>query len=264
MRTRLLRGFAASILAFAVILPTTARPAQAADGVAGNLLSVVSALGRLIAGHGSSGDVETLIAVAIGAVTESRNEVLVYIDAVQAAEVKAAAVSASNEFTDFDQIRDDELGLELWARDVARAATLGKERMAIVDRPAAEQIAQALHQLYQLARVGAEYAGLNNYFVNLTREYVAVLREMVTKLEPDCRWINTQTMPGGYQRTYRCIAANGVDVVLKDEQYLWGRYYIGPVDTEATKLEAGQDSAWIVAKEYLPIVEQELRELEEG
>ncbi|BCB88173.1 hypothetical protein [Phytohabitans suffuscus] len=264
MRRRLLRGFAASVLAFAVVLPSTARPAQAADGVAGNLLNVVFALGRLMAGNGSSGDIETLIGIAIGAVTESRDEVLVYIDAHQAAEVKAAALSASNEFADFEQIIDDELGLELWARDVGRAATLGKERMPIVGRPAAEQIAQALHQLYQLARVGAEFAGLNNYLTNLTRDYIAASNSMLEKLEPDCAWIHTQTMPGGYQRSYRCVAANGVDDVIKTEQYLWGTYHLGPVDTEAVKLEAGKNSAWIVAREYLPILEQELREMEEG
>jgi hypothetical protein len=262
LRTRLLRGFAASILAFAVILPSTAQTAHAADGDAAKLADAVLALGRLLSGHGTSADLKPLIALAIGAVTASRNEVLVHIDALEAAEVKAAAMSASNEFTDFEQMADDELGLELWARDVGRAATLGKERLPIVARPAAEQIAQAVLQLYQLARVGAEYAGLNNYLKALTRDYIAAVRNMIEKLEPDCRWVNTQTFPGGYQRDYRCVAANGVDEVMKSEQVIWGTYYLGPVDTEAVKLAAGQKSAWIVAKEYLPILEQELREME--
>jgi hypothetical protein len=252
------------MLAFAVILPSTAQPARAADGVAGKLLNVVFALGRLKSGSGSSGDLETLISVAIDAVTESRDDVLAHIDAQQAVEVRAAALAASNEFTDFEQIMDDDLGLELWTFEVGRAATLGKERLSRVDRPSAEQIAQALHQLYQLARVGAEFAGRTNYLQTLTRDYVAASREMIQKLEPDCGWIHTQTMPGGYQRSYRCVAANGVDEVIKSEQYLWGTYHIGPVDTGAVKLESAKNSSWIVANEYLPTLEQELREMEEG
>lgn len=261
MRKKLLRGLAASILAFAVILPS-AMPAHAADGAAVKLLDVLFALGRLRAGKASGADLKPFITLAISAVTASRNEVIEHIDALVAEDIKSAARSASIEFTDFEQIIDDELGLELWTFEVARAAATGAGRLGQVDRPSAEQIAQAVIQLYNLALVGAEFGGRQNYLINLMRDEIAALTEMTTKLEPDCNWVFNQSFPGGYQRTYRCVAANGVDEVMRQEQYIGGRYTIGPVDTAAVKAEAGQKSSWIVAKEYLPILEQELRELE--
>ncbi|GAB1690849.1 hypothetical protein [Krasilnikovia sp. M28-CT-15] len=263
MRTRLLRGLAASILALTVILPGTAQPAQAADGVAIKLFDVLSALGRLRAGKASGADLKPFIQLAISAVTTSQNEVIKHIDAIVAAEVKAAADSASTEFTDIEGIIDDELGLEQWTRDVARAGRKGAGLLTLVDRPSAEQIAQAVIQLYQIALVGADFVGSRPYLIAVMREYVAANRQMIETLEPDCKWINTKTFPGGYQRDYRCVAANNVDEVTKSEQVIGGRYYLGPVNIDAVKLEAGQKSSWIVAKEYLPMLEQELRKLEE-
>jgi hypothetical protein len=250
-----MRGLAVIVVAVAVILPGVPPSASATvASTADRIITVGFSIFRFLDDGLTDGEIEALVRVAIEAVVQARDETISHLDAQQAATAKAAAISASNEFTEFNQIRRDELGLELWTMDVGRSGTAAKEQFnVVVDRRAADQIGLAVNVIYPIALAGADQARWTNYYNRLRAEYIEVNQNIVQRLAPIChsRPAENDHLPMVHDVYWICTAANGEQSAPRRETRVGDRWVQGPVNLDPLRDEAAVNSSWMVAKEVL-------------
>lgn len=254
MRTRVLRGLVATLLALAVALPGTTTPAHAVSDSSESIVKVVFSVYRLLTGGLQSSDVEQLILEAIGAVDQAEEEVITHLDALQAAEVKAAARSASIQFADYDEFRHNIIVLWSYMSDVSGSAALAYESVRTVTDPrAADQIGHAVNVLYPIGMLAAEDAGMPGTRAGLMEDYQETNEYILEELEPDCTSREVQGTPAHIVEIHiTCTAANGDEAVgIQVRNHATGQWLEGPVDVGALKEVAAADSSWLVAKRVL-------------
>lgn len=253
MRTRVLRGLAAAVLALAILLPGTGTPAHAA-GSSDTIVKVVFSVYRLLDGGLSSSDVEQLILEAIGAVDDAEAEVIAHIDALQAAEIKAAARSASIQFADYEVFRENIFVLWPYMSDVSGSAALAYESVRTVTDPrAADQIGHAANVLYPIAMLAAEDAGMAGTRAGLMEDFEETNEYILDELEPTCTSRESTSPPDHISEVrVTCTAANGDTAGATQIRNLaTGEWLLGPVDVGDLKEAAAADSSWMVAKQVL-------------
>ncbi len=259
MKANLLRGVAVTTLAAAVLLSAGAQPARAWDGPkkAEKIITVGFSLFR-IDNRLSEAMLKELVTVVLAQLTDARNEVLVHLDERDAAAATKAAIDASREFSDFEVLRQNEIGLEMWALRVASHASSAKvdlERIVTTNRNAADQIGLAANTTFPIAMELLEYAGLSGSYAHIRANFIELNETILRELEPRCvmRPGELDPHPSIEEVTYTCTAANGDQAVARDYR-VGGRWIEGPVDLQALKVEAATNSSWVVAMEFLPIL----------
>ncbi|GAA4715021.1 hypothetical protein [Phytohabitans rumicis] len=267
MKGKLLRGAVAAILAATIGATGAVQPAQAANPPceyvvcpddmppAGPMVDFVFAVFNLIKGGASAANIHALIQVVLAASSQATNEVIVHIDSYAAEAARSAAISASRDFADFDQIRQDDLVLDQWAREVGHKATDVKGMLnAVEDRRAADQMGHAVHKLYPIGLTGYEFAGLRNSYASLLHDYIEVTDKIIRDLAPVCSYSDVPLAPPSMwvvERHHTCTAADGKTAT--GVETLAGGVAVGEaVNLDQLKVDAARDSSWLVAVRIRP------------
>jgi len=225
----------------------------------GPVVDFVFATFKLIRGGPSAENIQALIQAALAASDRATNEVISHMDAYEAEASRSAAMSAARDFTDFDTIRQDDLGLEIWALNVARSATDVKGRLNVAAwGPAADQMGHAAIDIYPIALTGSKFAGLNGSYNGSTQEYVQVLDKIIRDLAPHCSHtdqplVDRRQYP--LNRVYQCTAADGTMSGQFTE--FWGddgTLQSQAVNLEQLKVNAAVHSSWLAAVRIRPLL----------
>ncbi|GIG85420.1 hypothetical protein [Plantactinospora endophytica] len=188
MRARLLRGFAATALALAVVLPGTTQPAHAnPDGTNTSLIEMID-LALSLVGRVSSGAVTPALLFqmtqdVINAVDRSEAAVIAHIDAIASADIRGATRSAVLEFGELNNMEEDRL-LD-WVMEVTGNAIRTSTYLdAVSDLKAVDDIGYALITIYPIALVARARAGFST---TTTRTlFRNALQRLVDRLTPTC------------------------------------------------------------------------------
>lgn len=253
---RLLRGIAASALALAVTLPGAAPPAQAEGdgGISDEIIdAALTAIRIYRAGGSTPDDVVLLVRQVLAAISGVENEVVGHIDGNEASTVLAYAREVSREMRDYAQIRDNEILLYEFGRDLNGYSAYAYEKYRFVSsHTAKDQIGLAAQAIFSVTLVVREDAGATNGLAQIEADYVDLNRRIVAELKPVCtaRPGELDDHPMIDDVEYECVAANGEKAYGHDYR-VGDRWISGPVDVEALRLESAINSSWAVAKEVL-------------
>jgi hypothetical protein len=257
VKSRLLTGLTAAVMAVVMGVGGTARPAQAAVPYAQIAIAVAGAL--LSRGGGvTAADLERAKREIIEAINASRDEIIGQIDAIASAEVRACTDAATTKVLNIDQM--DPITLALFTNDAVNCATLSSAFFdAVQTKVSADRIGNLLGIIYSIAMVGFAKVGFptTDLLDRLIRSYEAV----IVKLAPTCVETKFQERSdsGGRllfeQTDYNCTAFNG------DTGYRYG--VIAPngrvlvsLDRAAAENEATRNTSRAVAQEALPALRQ--------
>jgi hypothetical protein len=254
MRRRLARGLTAALLAVAVVLPGSARPAQAytvdelkkiIDLANGAVTLVKSVLGGLLAGDQLHSAVQQIVA----AVEAAKTEIISHIDAIATAEVQACARHHVIEFADIDRFTPDVL--QGWAQDATGCATLADSTLrVVVDKAAADNLGFALNVIGPIALAARAEAGFRTFGLMTTLR--GGNETIVVKLAPACRLTITPTPVIGLTvHNYTCQEYNG-DTAAASALYHGATPVNKPINESQVQAEAAQHTTRAVATAVLP------------
>ncbi|GAA3738274.1 hypothetical protein GCM10022225_21540 [Plantactinospora mayteni] len=188
MKARLLRGFAATALALAVVLPGSTQPAHAdPDDTNASLIDMIDLALNLV-GRASSGGITPALLLqmtqdVISALDQAEAEVIAHIDAIASAEIRGATRAAVIEFADINNLADETL--EDWAQQVTHdAIRAGTYLDAVADLRAVDDIGYAAITVYPIALVARARAGFGT--TSLRTQYKNTLQRLVDRLTPTC------------------------------------------------------------------------------
>lgn len=194
-----LRLIVAAVLAVAVMLPATARPASADQDYGRITIDLLRSLldkggdGRL-----TPDEVASLVLEAIGAITDVQVDLLARLDAQAVADLRAktATATTSVNYLRYPHTAATYLGI------VNPAAHQAKEYLGVVGSDAAKDaVGRAMITLYSALLVAEAKTGVLNPNTRYA-DYRGALEELRRQLEPVCR----ETLPGMYPNTvyYDC------------------------------------------------------------
>jgi hypothetical protein len=265
MRTRLLRGIAAGVLAITVGVAGTARPAAAESPQEGRgdvsimafdwVSAIVAVAGVALNSGGSSSDLDAAVRQIVAAVEASERNILDQIDRLASAEVKACARAHTIEFSDIESMT--RTVLLLWAQSATACAAQANEFVRAVQTKAhVDAIGFAIAQISAIAIAARAKAGLVNGIDLLVRDQISSYEALVVKLQPACdeqRWTeyDERGWPVLTEIHYTCTAYNG-DIGHDYEQYHLRTMVHGPLDRAAVDAEATRNTSRRVAQEALP------------
>ena len=212
MRMTMLRGAAATVLAVAVALPGTARPAQAdwiddATKVINFANSAFSLIKNLVGGGMS---IEAATQQILASITEARGAILTQLDRLAAAEARACATAAVIEFADIEHFTTDVL--QGFAQEATRCVTTVDSLLGVVtDKGATDVLGFALNTVGPVAQVARARAGFGTAALNpvLAHGNTTLIPKIIT--DSDC-WpeVEVDDNPRHVYPTYlRCRAYNG-------------------------------------------------------
>ncbi|MFY1673044.1 hypothetical protein ACN27G_24285 [Plantactinospora sp. WMMB334] len=271
MRSKLLRGIAAATVAVTLGVGGTVTPARAQARVQAQASAesgddyqaqafdwtsfvVAVAQAALSGGGGGGGDLEAAIQQIIGAVEQSRTEILDHIDAIAAAEVQACARHHTIELGDIDQMPPTVL--RLWAQDATACATLASAFFNSVQSLAsADRIGFLVPEIYAIAMAARAEAGLsvNLLLGDLIRTHEAI----VARLAPTCRYFFRQLSPTVpvAEKIYECVAYNG-DLAQDSELWLGPDRLGPPINPTAVENTATRNTSRPLSQDALPKLRQ--------
>jgi hypothetical protein len=269
MRRGLLRGVAAASMAVALGVVGTVRPAQADDvpceyvvvcppemPAAGPMVDFFFAIYNLVKGGPTAANLQALIQATIGALSRATNEVIVHIDSILAQLARSNALNAAIEFADFNNLIQDDLGLDAWAQKIGEWAnnSAGTLNVQGLDRRAADQIGHALNEIYPIALAAYRFAGRTNGYGLLKQAYIEANEKIIRDFAPTCTETFTPLAPPSmrsYERRYACVAADG-GTSAGTEFYLDGVLQGPALNKDQIKVDAAAHSSWLVAVRILP------------
>jgi hypothetical protein len=237
---------------YVVVCPPTMPPA-------GPTVNFVFAAFSLIRGGPTAPNVLALIQAVMSASDDMTAEVIVHMDALAAAQSKAAALSAARDMLDLQITLSDDLAADAWARSVAGDASDAMTKIETVkDRRAEDQLGHAANMLYSSALTGYAFSGRVNGYQSLLREYIAVTETLIRDLRPVCTFGDAPLAPPSMwavERTYTCVAADG-NVATAAEFYTGGVLQTPAVNLDQLTVDAAVRSSWLVAVRTLPTLRQ--------
>jgi hypothetical protein len=258
MRSRLLRGIAASALALAVSLPGAASPARAASdpSVSDQLFDAASAGWRIYrAGTVTPDDFIDFARLLTVALAGMQDAVIGQIDGHEAATVLAHARAVGREMANLELILQNEVLLWRLAMDLNGYAANAYEKYQSVasdSKKAKDQIGLAAHVIFPATLTVRKEVRAFEGLAEIEADYQRLNRWIVNELEPVCTQVPGELDPHPlyYEVDHECTAANGKKVTAKDYK-VGDRWVHGPVNVDALKLEAAAESSWATAKKLL-------------
>ncbi|MGN9913177.1 hypothetical protein ACTMTJ_37120 [Phytohabitans sp. LJ34] len=263
-------------MALAVILPGTARPAQAADDVhrvpaVENLVNVVFVGLDMFVNRDASPsrflEMARQLSGAVGqAVPTTAEEVRKHTDSVVVADVNGYLNHIRVEMVDFTVWADNEIAASDNARDFARYAGAAKAQLERpgIDQTSANAIGFAINVLYANAVVvrDLEILGYPGGGTQLLVDQIAANRHMSQRLAPECRYVALPAPEGSIHQVYRCRGADGTVKEGPLEVFMVGVGWLEPQLTDAQRKAlaeaAGAKTSWAVAVSILPELERAL------
>ena len=257
MKRRALRGVFIALLAVVVILPATARPANAVTlGTVEQVIDIankgVTLVRNILGGGVSDAELRGAVKQIIAAIEAAKMQIIGHIDAIAAAEVRACTRHHVIEFADIELLRPD--ALQRWAQDATGCATLADSVLrAVTDKAAADNIGIALNVIGPIALAARARAGFRTF--GLIDTLRGGNEAIVVKLAPDCRRTATRIVPTGplYRIDYRCVAYNGDQAVATGTAiYPTLGVTLPPIDQVRVQAEATKQTSRAVAAAVLP------------
>lgn len=159
MRSRLARFATASVMSIAVVVPSGARPAQAAIDWTSVITAAISAVSSW-AGAGSTQDaIKEATRQILAAVNSARSDILASIETIAVAETRACAHHAVIEFVDIELMTPD--NMQRFAQDATGCAVLIDSMLAaLTDKGRVDQLGFALNLVAPIALVARARTGL--------------------------------------------------------------------------------------------------------
>jgi hypothetical protein len=257
MRRRLLRRLVAVSLAAAIGTMGAAPPARAdvpGDVTlppAGPTVELFFTIWNLTHGP-SAGDVERLVQLAVGAVTDAEDQIIVHMDALEAARAKGEARALGTEFLNYPVIRQSWAIYSLASRANTSAGLDYEDLRQLSDR-AADQVGHAAEVVYPIAMASAEDAAWTEAAkADLRNRYRQTIELIAQKLEPKCSVIFAEDDPYAYTKTWQCTAADGNSAVTTEHLNKLTGEWIHPVSIDQLKVNAAVNSSWLTAVRILP------------
>ena len=214
MRSRLVRGTTAAVLATAMALPMAAPGAQAAPAAAPQSGEVSATTVQAIVAAAQAAysaykqfakagmSVEEATRQILSAINSAKNEIISHIDLVAAAQAKACARAAIIDFADIERFTPDTL--QAFARDATACVTYIDSLLdAVVDPGAIDQLGFALDAVGPVALIARGRAGLTTQ--GLADTLVHGNTTVISKLTPTCKGVYRE----GMLEWYGCTAYNG-------------------------------------------------------
>ncbi|MEQ4300862.1 hypothetical protein ABNF97_05625 [Plantactinospora sp. B6F1] len=252
MKGKLLRGFAATALALAVMLPGATQPAHADPDDTNNSLVdmldlALNLLGRVGDGNVSPADLAAMTQDVINALNEAESAVIAHIDAIAVADIRDDATAAIIEFEDINNFAEETL--EDWAQDVTHDAVRASSYLdAVSGKAAIDDVGYAVVTLFPIAMVARARAGFGT--TNLRNQYRAALQKIVDKLAPTCEYYNPEPNAIPVIRAYTC-EVYGIHTATQLEQYWLGDWQLGPIVPAAVEAASYANTSRAVAIESL-------------
>lgn len=217
MRSRLLRGLTAALVAVAVILPVSAQPAQAIPQVVIDKVkdlaedAIIDLIKNAVLGGGGPSEIEQAVQQIVAAIEASQTVILNHIDQVTAAQVRACARHHVIEFEDIALF--NQTTLQRWAQDATGCAVLAESQIqaGVTSKLAIDRIGFALNVVGPIALAARVEAGFS------TTGLMDVIddgnRALITKLKPACTftplWGDAAPGFGPVEVIVRCTAYDG-------------------------------------------------------
>ncbi|MGN9908282.1 hypothetical protein ACTMTJ_12130 [Phytohabitans sp. LJ34] len=189
MRARVVRVLVAALVAVAVVVPGTVRPAQAdtADEINKYLdiaNKAVTLVKSILGGGASDAAIKSAVQQIIAAVEGAKTQIIAHVDALAAAEVQGCVRHHVIEFADIDRF-DNQTVLQLWAQDATGCATLASSVLrAVSDKAAADNLAAVVNIIGPIAMAARARAGFQTF--GLTSELRSANQVAIQTLAPRC------------------------------------------------------------------------------
>jgi hypothetical protein len=250
MRTKLLTGLLAIVMAAAIGATGGARPAKAAVPWLQLGIAVAS---HLFGGGGGSDAIERAKQEIIAAINASRQEMLNHIDAIAAADVRACNQAATTLVAQIDLM--DPFVLASFVLDAVNCSALSSAYFDAVQSPAsADNIGKLMGSIYSIAMLG--FAKLGFPTVDLLDDLIVSYESVVRKLVPSCRedTVREYDFNGrivSLEIQYMCTAYNG-DQGYGSEVYYRGKRVTPPLNRPAVEDQATINTSRGVAQAALP------------
>lgn len=204
MKRTLLRAVTGVLLAIAVIVPSSAVPANAFPQV---IIDKVKELGKkaiedlvkdVLLGGGGPSEIELAVQAIIAEIEASKTEIINHIDSIAASDVRACARHHVSELEDIDHFSQSTL--QSWAQDATACAFLAESRLqSVTSRPAIDEIGFALNVIGPVALAARAKAGFST--TALMNVIESGNQTVMAKLTPACTftpfWGDVPAPPGG-------------------------------------------------------------------
>jgi hypothetical protein len=254
----LLRRLVAVSLAAAIGTMGAAQPARAdvpGDVTlppAGPVVELFFTVWSLTHGTPGAAEVERLVQLAVGAVSDAESQIIVHMDELQANRAKGEARALGTEFLNYSVIRQG-WGIYSLASRANTSAALDYEDLRNLSDRAADQVGHAADVVYPMAMAAAQDAGWTEAAkADLRNRYRETNELMAQKLEPKCSVIFAEDDAYAYTKTWQCTAADGNSATTTEHLNKVTGEWIHPVSIDQLKVNAAVHSSWLTAVRILP------------
>lgn len=244
MRTRLRRVVVAMVLAVALAMTGSVRPAPARAGDVrvqvdiGTVIAVAKGLVDLWKSFQGGGlSIEAATKQILAAIDGARTDIIAHMDRLAAAEARACATRHVIELADIERFSPDTL--QAWAQNATACVTQIDALLGVVtDKAAADVLGMALDVVGPIALIARSRAGFST--TGLISILISGNNKAITVLMPECHFISGWNPP--YITRSVCIAYNG------DRAEVLNQYY-----DDNLRMQAMRNTSWVVAKYALPL-----------